>query len=69
MFSVRRPVCSLTLLIALAGAAGLPARAAAVPPNPNLECGDTVTASARLTKDLTGTAGALANALGAPLPS
>jgi parallel beta-helix repeat protein len=53
MFSVRRPVCSLTLLIALAGAAGLPARAAAVPPNPNLECGDTVTASARLTKDLT----------------
>jgi Right handed beta helix region len=52
MPSIRRPVCSLSLLIALAGVAGLPARAAAVPPNPDLECGDTVTASARLTADL-----------------
>jgi parallel beta-helix repeat protein len=52
MFPIRRPVCSLVLVIALAGAAGLPAPAPAAPPKPNLECGDTVTASARLTQDL-----------------
>jgi hypothetical protein len=57
MRSIHLPVCSLSLLVALAGAAGLPARAAAVPPNPDLECSDTVTASARLTHDLVGCPG------------